>query len=311
MNELHTSLLREKFVIFDSSPESLLDGESVTALSNRLEIKFRNPRKKDISETYIIRSQNMHSCIRMAAVLTKSYILAGPLMQRPKPFDWDNAWSAVVNDFEYRFNENLWCSIYKDGKIVFQSGEHHMFLDVIEQCAQKNDGEYEKSLSLAEDAFKKAGKVVKIDHQSNVALVMNIEKNEGKFGVILRSPFQTTTFNFSVKTQKKGDTLNIAQCLSGCAAFLDGVQLAYKLGINNYKRYLGIIEKFSTEEKLTREAGKRLGRLNSEIANLERSYDVRYRPEKPDFAKIVTDAEKLAQEIIKPPEDDDEDTPLD
>lgn len=302
MKEFHSSLLREKFSIHDSDPDSH-EQKSIIALSNRLIIELKG-HKKDHTEIFVVRAQNMHSCVRMAARILKTYKTSGPIMNRAKPFDWEAAWDAIVNDYEYRYNPDRWVAIYHNGRIIFQAGEHHMLLDVIEQCDAKNAHHYEKALPMAEDAFKKAGKIVKIDYDSNVALVINLAPKQGRFGVIMRGPNRTTTFNFSIAAKK--EPLNYAQCLAGAACFLEGVQLAFMVGMNNIKLFMGIIKRHSTEEKMTKEAGRRLGRLNAEIANLERTYDVHYRPEKPEFGTIINSAEQLGQKILTPPEDDED-----
>ena len=302
MSEFNSSLLREKFSIHDTSPGSH-DQEAIIALSNRLIVELKG-QKKGHTEIFVVRAQNMHSCVRMAARILKSYKTSGPIMNRPNPYDWEAAWDAIVNDYEYRYNPERWVAIYHNGRIVYQAGEHHILLDVIEQCDAKNAHRYEKALPMAEDAFKKAGKVVKIDYDSNVALVISLTPKQGRFGVIMRGPTRTTTFNFSLSAKK--DPLNYAQCLAAAACFLEGVQLAFMVGMNNIKLYMGIIRRHTDEEKKTKEAGRRLGRLNAEIANLERTYDVHYRPEKPEFAAIVTSAEQLGQKILTPPDDDDE-----
>ena len=302
MSDFTASLLREKFSIHDSDPDN---GEetSIIALSNRMVLEFKGP--KNYNETIIIRAQNMHSCVRMAARLVKTYKTSGPILNRTKPFDWEAAWDIIVNDFEHRFNPQRWIAIYHNGQIIYQAGEHHLLLDVIEKCNARNKHEYEKSIPMAEDAFKQAGKIVRIGYDSNVALVINLEKLQGRFGVIMRGPSRTTTFNFSVHSNNK-EALNYAQCMASAASFLEGIQLAFTVGMNHIKMRHGIIERFSTEEKMTREGGARLGRLASEIVNLERTYNVRYRPEKPEFHHLVTEAEKLGEKIIEPPQDQEE-----
>ncbi|MAE52334.1 MAG: hypothetical protein CMH27_11045 [Micavibrio sp.] len=303
MSEFHSSLLREKFSIHDSE-QGTDEQKMIIALSNRLVIELKGA-KKNHTEIFVVRAQNMHSCVRMAARIIKSYKTSGPLTNRTKPFDWEAAWDAIVNDYEYRYNPERWIAIYHNGHTVFEAGEHHLLLDVIEKCDARNAHNYEKALPMAEDAFKKAGKVVKIDYDSNVALVINLEQSHGRFGVIMRGPSRTTTFNFSVHAKTK-DPINFAQCLAAAACFLEGIQLAFMVGMNNIKLYMGIIKRHSTEEKQTKDAGRRLGRLAAEIANLERSYDVHYRPEKPEFHKIVSDAERLGQKTLSPPEEDQE-----
>jgi len=62
-----------------------------------------------------------------------------------------------------------------------------------------------------------------------------------------------------------------------------------------------MIVRHSVEEKHTHEAGRRLARLNGEIINLEGTFDVRYRPERPEFQRLVSEAELMAQKILPAP----------
>ena len=300
MLEFNTSLLREKFSILDSDPES--DEErAIIALSNRITVDLTYGQDKKHNESFVIRTQNMHSCVRMAARLLKSHKTGGPILNRQRPYDWEAAWDATVNDYEYRFNEDRWVAVYHNGQTIFQNGEHHPLLDVIEKCDARNKGNYDTSVKLAEDAFKQAGKVVTINHQSNVALISEMLALQGKFGVIVRGPTKTTTFNFSVTSKDGKEPINFSQCLSVCACYLEGVQLAFTLGMNHEKIRLGIIEQGSKEERQTRQAADRLSRLDAEISNLERACSVRYRPERPNFQTVLAESEKLAQQIIEKP----------
>ncbi len=85
------------------------------------------------------------------------------------------------------------------------------------------------------------------------------------------------------------------------AAFLEGIQMAFMVGMNEEKIRLGKIERHSKEDKQTREGRLRLGRLDAEISTLEGTFDVRYRPERPDFQDILADAEKLAKTTMAKP----------
>lgn len=292
MKKFHSSLLREKFVIHD--PVAEIEGAvPVIALSNRLVVELRDAQEKCV-ETFVVRAQNMHSCVRAGALLIQAFERGGPVMNRHIPFDWDNIWNAVVNDFEYAYNPDRWIAFYHEGKAVYRRGDHHPFLDVIEKCALANEGEYDQTVSMAEEAFRQTGKTVRITYDANVALVMNFEDNAGRCAIILRGANRTTTFNFSAQARPK-TVLGIPQCMSAAAAFLEGVQLAFQVGMYTEKIRLGLVERFSREEKIAHDGRKRLGRLSTEILNMEGAFDVRYRPERPEFKRIITDAERLAQ----------------
>lgn len=301
MTIFNTSLLREKFVI---KPLSLKKEETVVALSNRIELPLYN-RHGELVEHFIIRAQNMHQTVRMATRILTEFQRRGALMKRTDTFTWKGLCESITSEFELAFNKGLWVSVYHDGKSVFSMGKSHPLLDLIEKCAFDHAGDYEKAYKVAEDMFSKAGKNVAIEYDGNVALVINIKDREAKFGIILRAADRTTTFNFSVKPRSGDDkAFNLTQALMAAAAFLEGVQLSFLVGMNNVKIVYGHIDRHSPEERHTKEGKRRIDRLRSEITNLEEAYAVNYRPEKPSFDRIIADAEGLAEGIFEPIRDD-------
>ena len=296
--EFSSSLLREKFTIQDPDPHQDTEERLLLALSNRMVVDLKSL-KGDV-ETFVIRSHNMHLAARMCARLVYSYQKSGPIMARPSPYDWGAAWDALLSDYEYSFNPNRWIAIYHKGKQIYKWGEHHPLLDIIEKCDFSNDQEYEHSVAMAESIFKAAGKTVNISYEGNVALVVDFDDTHGKCAIILRGAERTTTFNFTCLPRKQPE-VNIPQCIAAAAAFLEGMQLAFQVGMSSEKIHLGIIERFSHEEKQYQEGKPRLAKLSAEIANLEAVHNVRYRPEKPSFKQTMLDAERLARKVLKPP----------
>lgn len=299
MKEFSSSLLREKFVIYDPRKGMADKKSTVVALSNRLVAQLRN-NKGELVETFVVRTQNMHSTVRMVARIIQLFNQTGPIAKRTD-FDWDTIWEQIVNDYEYAYNPQRWVAIYHAGKCVFAKGDRHPLLDMIEKCDFENDKDYDYAVPLAESLFTQAGKNLKIEHDSNVALSVHFENNVGRLGIIQRGSNKTTTFTFTAQA-KPGKELNLPQCLGAAAAFLEGIQLSFLVGMNTEKIRIGIIERFSKEEKQTREGRQRLSRLSSEIANLETAAEIRYRPERPEFHHLMMDAEKLGQKILVAPE---------
>lgn len=299
MKDLITELLREKIVLHDTRMDVTTGRGPTIALSNRLVIPLKDS-DGNIEETMIVRAHSMHLCVRMAARIILSYHSHGTFVGRPIPYDWNSAWELVAGDYEQAYNAQRWVAVYNNGKVIYENGDRHALLDIIEKCTDTIKGKYEDSIPLAENVIRQKGKDVKIEYDANTALVVNLEKMIGRCGIILRSPNKTTTFNFSVST-KLASGLNIPQCLGTAAAFLEGIQLAFMVGMNNEKIKRGIIARHSNEEKQTQEAAARLKRLTGEIMNLEGTCDVHYRPERPEFTKITMEAEQLAQKIFAPP----------
>ncbi|MEM9469204.1 MAG: hypothetical protein AAF988_03490 [Pseudomonadota bacterium] len=299
MKEFRTSLMREKFTITDLEAADPDLAEPIIALSNRIEVPLRSEDGID-SETFIVRTQNMHSCTRAAAAIVKEFLEIGSLANRPDGFNWERLWNDVVKGYEKEWNPNIWCAIYYKGKLVFEDGDHHAFLDIIEKCDAANEGDYAQSVLFAETAFKQAGKTVKIDHDSNIALVMAIEEAKAKCGVIIRSATGTTTFNYTSEKKPNGRALPVQTVLTSAASFLEGVQLAFQVGLMKKKEEVGLIEPYSDDQKKLRRSTDRLGNLNRAINSFDSSFNVNYRPDRPNFSEMVNKAEDFALKILAP-----------
>lgn len=296
--EFKSTLLREKFTLKD--PAAPASEAPVVALSNRMVLPLAHPQGLEESETYVVRTQNMHSCVRLCAAIAKEYFERGAMMKRVTPFRWDNVWRDVIKGYEKDWNPDIWCAIYHKGRVLYEDGTRHPFLDIIEQCDAVNRDNYSQSVAFAEKAFQQAGKEMKIEHDSNIALIVSIKEDEAKCGVILRGANKKTTFNYNVRQRKNGDPVRIPTILTVSAAFLEGVQLAFSVGMANRKRQVALIEKFSDEDRKGKRGAERLINLSSAIEGLERKYNVNYRPDRPDFPQMVREAEEFAMKILRP-----------
>ena len=158
---------------------------------------------------------------------------------------------------------------------------------------------HEKAVSVAEDAFQQAGKRVTIKHDSNLAMILNISGDEGKCGIIVRGPNRTTTFNITARPKEERD-VKPSHCLTAAAAFLEGIQLAFLVGMTRQKIRHDILSPTSPEAKQADDAGHKLGRLNGAIAQLEKLLDIKYRPDKPEFSRMIDEAEEFARKVLSP-----------
>jgi len=122
MNDFETSLLRERFAIRNLNNKA--ETKPMVALSNRIVITLSNENNLH-TESFVIRGQNMHCCLRMGARILYAYRIGGFLLNRSSPFDWDKSWRLIFNDFERKFNPALWLTVYHDGSILFEMGERH------------------------------------------------------------------------------------------------------------------------------------------------------------------------------------------
>lgn len=282
MKDFNTSLLREKFTIHDLGTSGKDDPSiPVVAVSNRLILPLTNHLGHD-GETFAVRAQTMHGCLRMAACVVDEFRERGAITDRTTPLEWGGVWAAINKGFEEKFNPGRWASLYHKGRVVFQGGpaQHHPFLDIIEQCDARNQGSYEDSILVAEDAFRQAGRLVEIEHDSNVALVMNVESGGLRCGVIVRTQQKTMTFSLTARP-KAGNKSDIPQCLNASANFLEGIHLAHQIGM----------AKPSSPELM-----ERLHSLKDAIQRFENTADVTYRPERPDFGKMIDSTRTFARQ---------------
>lgn len=299
MQEFHSTLLREKFVIHDLAREERDDNsEPVIALSNRLILPLISSNGQ-IRETFIIRSQNMYTAARYGAYMAKEFFEKGPIMKRVRPLGWDEIWNNVIKGYERQWNPDRWCAIYYKGRSVFDAGkEHHPFLDIIEQCDAHNKGEYEDSIQIAQDAFAKAGKKIEVEYDSNIAILLTANKQIAKCGIIARGPDRKTTFNYTVRKTEK-NVVRVSQCLDVAANFLEGIQLTFVSGMTRQKLSERLIGPDSDLAKKGHDATYKLGRLDVAINQFENMMDVTYKPERPKFSEMIEIAEQYAQDLYE------------
>ena len=300
MSEFQTSLLREKFTLIDIDKPKGKKVDPVIALSNRIVVPLISSDGLD-NETFIVRTQNMHSCARLAAAITREFFERGTIANRTTPLSWKTLWHDVIKGYEKDWNPDIWCAVYCKGRVVFQEGRHHPFLDIIEQCDASNKEEYAQSVSFAEKAFSKAGKDVKIEHDSNIAFIASVKKEEAKCGIIIRAATGATTFNYTAKPHEgNADSIHTHTTMTVAAAFLEGVQLAFQVGLMNKKKEYKLIESYSDEDRKHKRATSRLANLNRAISTYERNFIVSYRPDRPTFKEMVSKAEEKAVVILQP-----------
>lgn len=291
--EINTTLLRERFVIRDTENES---ESPIVAVSNRLSLPLYDG-NGDLTDTLVIRAQNMHDCLRMTAQLLQSFIRQGPLLSRNNPFDFAEAWEKSCSDYEIFYNKNRWIAVYHKGIKTFSAGTHHNFLNVIEKCDSKNPGNYDRSVKIAEDAFGKMGRKIAISYEANIGMVLNIKPEIGRCGLVYRGVEKNSTFNFTAEPAES-QTVSPVHCINICACFLEGLQLSYLIGTTNEKIRSSLIKKFSSEEKQAEQALGRIEQLNVELGVFESRYKLRFRPEKPEFSQAITDAERAHRKNV-------------
>ena len=282
-------MLRERFVLVE-------DGDTanpMVALGNRIALPLVSKSGKS-EERLVVRGHNMHTTLRMAAMLARTFYQEGPILARSPSYPWKPNWEMSKPDFE-KANKNSWISVYHGGRSIFKEGDYHPFMDVIEQCDARNRDEYDRAVSIAENAFNIAGRGVKIQQDATIAMVIGSMADKTRVGLMYRNPRRSSTFNFSVDVKGTTVTKDRAvaqphQCLLHAAAWLELVQLSVTAGFYNAKKG-ATLEDAPPLELVQR----RLGRLNAELQQFEETFDVQYRPDRPDMMDLIEETTAFAR----------------
>lgn len=276
MDDFNTALIREKIIFVDENgtPAAIADGHNVIR-SNRMFLKLERDGR---SEKIVIRAQNMHTTLRLAAKVMQEYYRAGLFLQRGIKPEWQEIWQSLQSPYEREYNPYNWGAIYINGTAVFKT-KHSTFVDIVEKCAQLTVDNYDATMEVAQGALKQVGKSVQISHSTTVAAVFTGEEKNLRVAIIQRQKGKDVAFNF---TAAGGDSSHrTVQTLLVAAALIESINLKHVCeGINEkmIKKKAG-----SAEAAQLRAATARLLALDKVISDLEQVYDVRYRPEKPVF----------------------------
>lgn len=292
MQNFNTTLLREKFQIKEipvSQDKGSVDDniETVTAASNRMVIPIKNSAGVVVNE-YAIRTRTMHTCMRLAKHLIKHVLSEDNNAPLPDHDDWEEFWLKIITPAEKEFDPDYWCAVYKDGKAIFEDGSHHAFFDVIETFACKNNCDYEQAVTLAENAFKKAGKQVRIDHEAKIASIVEYTKDVTKCGIIMRSPKRTTTYNIRVTARDKIHG-HILPALDLCSEYLEGMHHSFMVGHHESLLHKREARSSHQSEMIISGARTRMYKIQRRVRELEGLSEIHYRPEKPSFKQIIHD----------------------
>ena len=273
MKSFSTSLVREK-IIFVDEQAARSAGHSVSPTVVRSNRIFLNLEDKNNVEKVVVRTQNMHTTLRLAAQIMQSYYRSGLFLNRADAYDWPARWQTIISAYEAKYNPGIWAAVYINGKSVFKTVKSP-FVDVIEQCALSTIDNYDATMGATEEALKQSGKSVRINHSSNVAAVITENGDVVRCGIVQRAEKKGATFSFTVNG---GDNRGrIVETLNAAALFLEALNLRY---IINSSKHSGVGRGVADPLRIAA-ARDRVDALVRAISTFEKSHEVRYRPERP------------------------------
>lgn len=278
MAEFTTSLVREKIVFVDDGTEKDAAAATPTTVrSNRILITLTG---HGPTEKIVIRTQSMPSALRLAGKVMFSYYRNGLFLGRADPYDWEVQWDGVLSGYDRAYSPDLWAAVYINGQSVFKTVKSP-FVDVVEQCALLNIDNYDATMNVTEQALRQIGRAMRINHSSNVATIVTDNGDALRCGVIHRADGRDRTFNFTADGGQEEH--RVVQGLGVAASFLEAFNLQRVIKTMQEKIQAGEAAKASAEATRMRAATARMVVLDKAISSFEDTYDVKYRPQKPDF----------------------------
>lgn len=279
MKDFSTSLVREKIEFLDDGAEGI--SKAAVVRSNRIFLRLPaadDPAKLD---KIVIRTQTMPTALRLAGKVMFSYYRNGVFSARAEPYDWAAQWEAVLSGFDQTFTPDLWAAVYVNGKSAFKT-INSPFVDIVEQCALLSIDNYDAAIHVTEDALRKIGRAMRINHASNVAAVLSDNSVEMRCGIIHRTDGRDATFNF-MASGGADVSHRVVQSFGTAAAFVEAINLQRVIRTMQEKIRAREAAKASPEATKLRAAVARMTAIDKAINSFEDMYSVKYRPAKPDF----------------------------
>lgn len=279
MDFFNTALLREKIVINNQSgPQSGGKASSVIIKSNRVAFLLG---EEPFVENVVIRAQNMHTTLRLAAILIKEHNNKGQLLARKVPLNWEAVWKSAVSEYDKRFDPDIWGTVYINGNPVFRTVASP-FADVVEKCALLSLDNYYATMDITEEALEKVGRACEVDHQATVAATIKNKGSEVDCGIMYRAGGNNTVFSYHVSGGLNKNS-RLEQAIGFTAAYLEMCALSYFIETTQNKVKSGEVAKVSPEVAQLRAAIAHKNFINRAVNDFEKAYKVVYKPQKPNF----------------------------
>jgi hypothetical protein len=275
------SLLREKFVIRETTDKSSL----FVANGNRMKIDVPG-----VKHPIVIRAHSMHMTLRLASKITEIYEWTKTVEKITETFDWEKMWMDQIEGFEEKYTPHTWVAVYHAGQMIYSYNDHHIFFDILENCEHKNSQsskKYDQSILMTQKAFEQMGRTVMIEQESHMGFVLDVTDEENRFAITLRLPDHKSTFTTRL-TPSRDQTIEptASDSIMMASDFIETVNLSVQGGFMRKRIEKGKIRNGSDDMKRFKAFQTRCSSLQFSINQMESKYNIKYRPEKPDFKGI-------------------------
>jgi hypothetical protein len=207
-----------------------------------------------VKHPIVIRAHSMHMTLRLASKITEIYEWTKTVEKITETFDWEKMWMDQIEGFEEKYTPHTWVAVYHAGQMIYSYNDHHIFFDILENCEHKNSQsskKYDQSILMTQKAFEQMGRTVMIEQESHMGFVLDVT-----------------------------DSIMMA------SDFIETVNLSVQGGFMRKRIEKGKIRNGSDDMKRFKAFQTRCSSLQFSINQMESKYNIKYRPEKPDFKGI-------------------------
>ena len=289
MKEFSAQLTREKFLLLPKDKGEDEAQALTKAVGNRLEIELAS-KKDEAPEVFIIRAQNMQTCLRIGAHVAYHYFEFGDLPSTGRDrFEWKHIFKSVTEVYEEKWNPEIWAVIYRRGRILFKAGtDYNPLLDIVEMCMAYEKIDYASAPHILESMFEKAGKPLKVSHDPEPALKLNGDPVEARLNIMRRGPKGREVLKMQIK-KKEGREVRMSPCLTAGAAVIEAYQLGFFVAKVNEMMHHAMVTLSNPEAVQGDHASRRINRMEEALEEFEERYHVAYRPKPPNFEHFSKD----------------------
>ena len=289
MKDFSAQLTREKFDLHPD-PKDEEDGKAMTtAVGNRLEIKLSS-KKNEEEAKFIVRAQNMQTCLRIGAHVGYHYFEYGDLPKSGRNrFEWRHIFKSVTEVYEEKWNPEIWAAIYQNGRVLYKEGaKYEAFLDIVELCMAYEKIDYSAVVHTLEAMFDKAKRPIHIDYDPDPVVKLNGNGREARLNIVRRGPKGKEIVKMQIKRKETRD-VRMSPCLTAAAAVVEAYQLGFFVAKVNEMMHHAMLTLSNPEAVQGDHASRRITRMEEALEDFEQMYNVAYRPKAPNFEHFSKD----------------------
>lgn len=283
MKDFSATLIREKFLLHPTKENCTDDEAAQKAVGNRLEINLA-PKKGGDIERFVIRAQNMQTCLRIGAHVAYHFFEHGDLPKSGRNrFEWRFIFKSVTEVYEEKWNPGIWATIYRNGRPIYTEGaRYEPFLDVVELSMAYEGVDYSGVQHVLESMFEQAKKPMKITYDPDAVMKLNGNRQEARLNVIRRGPNGNDVIKIQVKRRETRE-VRMSPCLTAAAAIIEAYQLGFFVAKVNEQMHHAMLTLSNPEAVQGDHASRRITRMEEALEEFEAMYHVAYRPKAPNF----------------------------